>query len=501
VARETTINVTAVVVGLLVVLGAALRFYGLGHQGFWYDEANTVFLMRHSFGQMLGLVPLNESTPPLYYCLAWLWTRLFGTGEAGLRSLSALFGVLVIPVAYGLGSTAVSRRVGLVLAALVTFNPLLIWYSQEGRAYALLVLLTALSLLALLRALRTSAPRAFAAWALASVLAMTTHYYAVLVIAPQAIWLLVEHRRRRAVQIAVAVVTACGLALIPLALAQNGTHRDRWISNSPLSIRLSQVLPQLVIGPGAPERLLLKFLAFAAAAVALALLVFRADLRSRPTVRRIAVVVLIGFGMNFIFILAGYDDLITRNLLALVIPALFVLAAGLGAHRAGWVGLLAAGTLCALGLTAAVGVAADRGLQRPDWRPLARMFGPAPPAHGPGRAFLIQDYRMLLPLSLYMTGLRRIAPKVGARVNQLDVISISAPEQRLCWWGAACNLDRSTPQLSYPIPGFHFVWQRQVRQFTVQHFVSRHPVRIRSSLVAPALYETVIGKDTLLFQQ
>jgi 4-amino-4-deoxy-L-arabinose transferase-like glycosyltransferase len=492
---------TALFVGALVVLGAGLRFYGLGHQGFWYDEANTAFLMRRPFGDMLGLLPTNESTPPLYYCVAWLWTRVFGPGEAGLRSLSALFGVLVIPVAYALGSAAVSRRVGVVAAALVAFNPLLIWYSQEARSYILLVLLTALALLALVHALRNPTPRTLALWSLAAVLSLTTHYYAVLVVAPQALWLLITNGRRRGPQIAVAVVTASGLALIPLALTQNGTHRDQWISASPLGIRLNQLVPQILIGPGAPDRLLIKFIAFAAALIGLGLLVLRATQRERRVALQIGAMVLFGFVLNLVFILVGYDDLITRNLLALVVPVLLVLSVGLGARRAGGVGLVAAAVLCAMGATAAIGVAADRGLQRPDWRPLAKMLGPRPPFHGPGRAFLIQDYRFLLPMSLYMRGLRRIAPRVGARVNQLDVISISAPEQRLCWWGAACNLLPTSPQLSYPIPGFHFVWQRRVRQFTVQHFVSRHPVQIRPAVVAPALYLTALGRDALLFQQ
>jgi 4-amino-4-deoxy-L-arabinose transferase-like glycosyltransferase len=492
---------TAAFVGALVLLGAALRFYGLGHQGFWYDEANTAYLMRRPFGDMFGLLPTNESTPPFYYCVAWLWTRVFGPGEAGLRSLSALFGVLVIPVAYALGRAAGSRRVGAVAAALVAFNPLLIWYSQEARSYILLVLLTALALLALVHALRDPTPRALTLWSLAAVLSLTTHYYAVLVVAPQALWLLRTQGRRRGAQIAVAVVIASGLALIPLALAQNGTHRDLWIARSPLGIRLNQIVPQMLIGPGAPDRLLVKFVAFAAALTGLGLLILRASLRERRVALQLGAMVLLGFVLNIVFILVGYDDLITRNLMALVIPVLLVLSVGMGARRAGGLGLLAAAVLCAMGLTAAIGVAADRGLQRPDWRPLARMLGPAPPRHGPGRAFLIQDYRMLLPLSLYLRGLRRIAPRVGARVNQLDVISISAPEQRLCWWGAACNLLPSTPQLSYPIPGFHFVWQRRVRQFTVQHFVSRRPVWVRPAVVAPALYLTALGKDDLLFQQ
>ncbi|HEX8977264.1 MAG TPA: glycosyltransferase family 39 protein [Solirubrobacteraceae bacterium] len=498
---ERTATPAAIVVGVLVLLGGGLRFYGLGHQGFWYDEANTAMLMRHPAGEMLGLLPTNESTPPLYYCVAWVWTRILGSGEAGLRSLSALFGVLLIPVAYALGRTAVSRRVGLVLAALVTFNPLLIWYSQEARSYALLALLSAVTLLATVRALRTPDPRALAVWSVSAILALTTHYFAVLVVAPEALWLLIAHGRRRATLLASAVVAASGLALIPLALSQNGTHRDRWISRSPLGIRLNQVVPQMLIGPGSPDRLLVKFVAFAAAAVALGLLLFRGTGGERRIAVRIGALLLFGFGLNFLFILAGYDDLITRNLLALEAPLLIVLAIGFGARRAGWLGLLAAAVLCATGITAAVGVAADYSLQRPDWRPLAHLLGPAPPRHGPGRAFLIQRYRMLLPLSLYMPGLRRIAPVTGAIVNQFDVISISAPEQRLCWWGAACNLFPSRPQRSYRIPGFHFVWRRRVRQFTVEHFVSRHPVRIRSATVFPALHTTQLGHDDLLFQQ
>ncbi len=298
-----------------------------------------------------------------------------------------------------------------------------------------------------------------------------------------------------------AVVTACGLALIPLALTQNGTHRDQWISASPLGIRLNQLVPQMLIGPGAPDRLLIKFVAFAAALIGLGLLVLRASQRERRVALQIGAMVLFGFVLNLVFIVVGYDDLITRNLLALVVPVLLVLSVGLGARRAGGLGVVAAAVLCAMGATAAIGVAADRGLQRPDWRPLARMLGPRPPSHGPGRALLIQDYRFLLPLSLYMPGLRRIDPRLGARVNQLDVITISAPSSGCAGGARPATCFRLSPQLAYPIPGFHYVWQRRVRQFTVQHFVSRRPVRIRPTVVAPALYLTALGKDALLFQQ
>ena len=99
-------------VGAITLLAALLRFYRIGHQGFWFDEGNTALLVHFSPGKMLGLIPQTESTPPLYYCVAWVWARLFGYGETGLRSLSAVCGVLVVPVAYGAGSKLISRRAG-----------------------------------------------------------------------------------------------------------------------------------------------------------------------------------------------------------------------------------------------------------------------------------------------------------------------------------------------------------------------------------------------------
>ncbi len=44
------------------------------------------------FDDLLRTIPESEATPYLYYVLAWPWTRLFGFGEVGLRSLSALAG-------------------------------------------------------------------------------------------------------------------------------------------------------------------------------------------------------------------------------------------------------------------------------------------------------------------------------------------------------------------------------------------------------------------------
>src|SRR5919109_4758162 len=100
---------------LLTLAGGALRFATLDLQSFWFDETATVALVHMDLGGMLGEIPDSESTPPLYYVLAWLWAKAFGTGEVGLRSLSALAGTLMIPAAYLAGAALVGRRAGLVV--------------------------------------------------------------------------------------------------------------------------------------------------------------------------------------------------------------------------------------------------------------------------------------------------------------------------------------------------------------------------------------------------
>ena len=143
---------------------------------------------------MLRQVKGSESNPPLYYVLAWAWAKAFGTGEIGLRSLSALFGAATVPVAYLVGRELASNRAGLIAAAIVAVNPMLIWYSQEARSYAVLVFFGALALLFFVRALHSWMGRDLALWALASALALCSHYFAVFAVAIEAVWLLVAMR-------------------------------------------------------------------------------------------------------------------------------------------------------------------------------------------------------------------------------------------------------------------------------------------------------------------
>jgi mannosyltransferase len=488
-----------VAVAALTVLAAVLRFYRLGHQGFWFDEANTVLLVHLSPGKMLGLIPQSESTPPLYYCLAWVWARVFGYGEVGLRSLSALAGVLVVPVAYGAGARLISVRAGVIAAALAAFNPLLIWYSQEARSYELLVLFSGLSLLTFAVLLERPEARAAGAWVIASALALATHYYAVLIVIPEALWLLVVHRRRRPVQIGIGLVALCGLALIPLALSQNGTGNSSWIHHAALTRRLKEIVPQFVIGFGSPAYGVLEPLAFALAVFGLLLLATRSERFERRGALLAGGIALAGLILNLVLVAAGVDDLLTRNVLALWMPAALLLSGGFAASRARLLGGLAAVALCLIGVVAAVGVARDRNLQRPDWRPVARLLGPRP---GSGqRLILVQHYRDLLPLSLYVPDLKFMRGP-GARVSEVDVISFTSPRSAgFCWWGSACNLWPSQMQASYAVPGFTAVSRASANQFTVLRLRASRPRFVSAAALAHSLRTTRFQNDELLIQR
>ena len=259
------------VVGL-TALAAAIRFSTLGLQSYRHDEAVTAGRVLHAgLAATMHQVWAGESTPPLYYLLAWLWSHLFGVHEVGLRSLSALFGTATAPVAYLAGRELVGRRAGLALAAIVAVDPLLVWYSQDARGYALLVLLSGAAFLFFVRARRSAAPRDLAWWAALSALALATHYFAIFPLAIEAAWLLATASPLRRVLWALGGIALAGAALAPIAIHQAQGGNNDWIASFGILRRLHDA----GIAVFASETGMLKHalipLALSAAAVALLL--------------------------------------------------------------------------------------------------------------------------------------------------------------------------------------------------------------------------------------
>ncbi|GIK36324.1 MAG: hypothetical protein BroJett011_01570 [Chloroflexota bacterium] len=132
---------------LILLLAALLRFYNLSGQSLWADEGNSVALVQRSFVEIARRTAFDIH-PPFYYWLLKCWTFLFGSGEIGLRSLSAVLGVGLVYIIGVLGTRWFGPRVGLIAALIAAFSPLQVYYSQEARMYMLLALLSSLTVLA-----------------------------------------------------------------------------------------------------------------------------------------------------------------------------------------------------------------------------------------------------------------------------------------------------------------------------------------------------------------
>jgi 4-amino-4-deoxy-L-arabinose transferase-like glycosyltransferase len=350
----------------VILAGAAARFATLDLQSYWFDEAATVRLVRLPFGQMLSELSESESAPPLYYLLAWSWSQIFGTGEVGLRSLSAALGTATIPVAYTAGRTLVSNRAGLIVAGLTALSPMLVWYSQEARAYALLVLLTAASFVFFLRSVRTPSTGNLFLWAAFSALALATHYFAVFFFAVQAAWLLVRRETRgRQAFAGVLAVAAAGLALVPLAWLQwAGGGKTAWIESRRLFFRMRESVTHFLgldfFEPHETMPMGILLLVSVAAA-----------LTARPAHRRRALFVwsvgVVSVSITLLLALGGLDRFLYRNVIWAWLPLALGLVAILDGHRR----LVQAPILGALAVISVVGVVrmnTDAAFQRANWR-------------------------------------------------------------------------------------------------------------------------------------
>jgi len=126
----------------ICIVSALFRFWNLGAREFWYDEAFTSVLIKQPWGNFFSYI-FRDLHPPFYYICLKVWAYIFGFSDFGLRSFSALFGVLTIPLIYKFTRKfSKNEFLGLSSSLVFAVNPFLIRYSQEARAYSLPVFLT-----------------------------------------------------------------------------------------------------------------------------------------------------------------------------------------------------------------------------------------------------------------------------------------------------------------------------------------------------------------------
>lgn len=135
----------------VIAIGALLRTIAVGSEELWGDEALTLAIVRFDWIDLF-FRPVDP-TPGLYYVVQKL-VAPWPTDPVIQRLPAVIFGILTIPAAYWLGRELRDRRSGVFVGAMVAFCAPLVDYSQEARAYSLLIFLVTLSAAGALALLR-----------------------------------------------------------------------------------------------------------------------------------------------------------------------------------------------------------------------------------------------------------------------------------------------------------------------------------------------------------
>ncbi|MEH2382320.1 MAG: glycosyltransferase [Nostoc sp.] len=270
-----------------LLIGIGLRLANLTAKPPWTDEFSTlVFSLGNNFlsvpldqaiapdillqplqpnpaasiGDVIHNLVTQDTHPPLYFVLAYLWMKLFKS-DGGLvslfaaRSLPALIGAASIPCAYVLGRVAFrSPLVGHLAAAMMAVSPYGIFLAQEARHYSLAALWVTASLTCLVIATRhiqnrTPLPISIALlWVAINALGVATHYFFTLTLCTEAVvliflaWLQLQTSSkfslffsppwRRIYAVAIGTFVA-GLIWLPIFLEnRNRSNLTEWIQGS-----------------------------------------------------------------------------------------------------------------------------------------------------------------------------------------------------------------------------------------------------------------------------
>ena len=242
------------VAGALILLAGVLRCYHLGMQEVWLDEAFSALLVERP--AMLPLLQA-ESNPPLYWLLLKVFCTLFGTSPAALRALSALFGTATVAVVTLYGARVFSRPFALGAGLFVAVSPYALYYSQEARAYSLLILLSVLILLSCYDAVIRRSRSAVRVFAVAVVAAGFTHYFVALTLLPVAFWLGArwtgnpdpqERVILRKLLLALAAAAAvCAVWVLPTLQRQGASDPHLWIADQWKYLDKAWIVPRSIL--------------------------------------------------------------------------------------------------------------------------------------------------------------------------------------------------------------------------------------------------------------
>ncbi len=178
-----------------IILGIAtvLRLILL-NQSLWLDESIEALALMGKQGPLLQYA-LGDYQPPLYHFIGYVTTHLFGYSEIALRLPSLLAGIATVYFVMKIGEFVKNKQVGYIAGLLAATNPLLIYYAQEGRTYAMTTFFVTASFYYFLRLLKDKSRNNYVLYTLCTICFLWTSYLSWFVFLVQVGYALYRKRR------------------------------------------------------------------------------------------------------------------------------------------------------------------------------------------------------------------------------------------------------------------------------------------------------------------
>jgi len=183
---RTDIFKTALLFGVILFVGIVLRLIIHLNGPLDFDEIVSWAIARRTPFLNMWVAGFSEPTPPIYETVVHFTMSLLGDTPALIRTPSALFGVLILPLTFWIMRLGTfDKKDSLCAMAIVAVSPMLIYYSQELRAYSMLAFTGVLSVGLLLRCLRKPTNINSLVFAITIFILAHIHRYGLLLIAAE----------------------------------------------------------------------------------------------------------------------------------------------------------------------------------------------------------------------------------------------------------------------------------------------------------------------------
>ncbi|HWE31976.1 MAG TPA: glycosyltransferase family 39 protein [Solirubrobacteraceae bacterium] len=225
-------------VGVPALLAAVLCAIELTTRSLGFDEAASVAISSQAHGTLGQAIAHDGGNMSGYYLFLHLWTDVFGTSTLALR-LPSVFAIVAATALVGLLALRLfDRRVACAAGALTAVSMPLVFWGQDARGYAPMVMFVIGSFLAYMRIVQSPQPPTRGAWlgyVAWTSLALYCGFVAALVLPAQ---LLALVWRRRSVPAIGSAIAACLVVSVPLMVlaADRGSSQLFWVPHPSLTV-------------------------------------------------------------------------------------------------------------------------------------------------------------------------------------------------------------------------------------------------------------------------